>query len=553
MIEVTLDNLRPAPAHINSRKHDSDVKQLAASIKALGQLQPILIRPLDESTNTFEIVDGHRRYAAMKELANGCADAWVVTANVVHGIDDKAATEMSLAANVVREQLHPVDEYEAFAELVKQGMGVKEIAQAFAITQTQVKQRIALGDAIPEVREAWRNEKINTETFKAFANAPRDRQERVWATAQADGVDGWRVYSLLKNEVINRKHEISRWIDDARYKQAGGDITRDLFGDDDVYEHKELALTVAREALAEWKNAMLKEGWADVICPQLGDEVISNAYSYRAATPADYTWDSLENMDKAQDLEGYELRQWQQKHATPFYDPADMATHFLYVDENWHLHMPLRMKEEKKKEDKADEPVDSSIPASLKDDLDAVFTDEMAMTVMRNQALADALALNALVESFIGRSWGQPLTLRGELSKAHSPQAVAARSLKDLAFEKMTTIKRVKAIMNMSKKDVTLLRASLIASFILGTNNKGDLAKLVGPGVQIEHRWNDELKQRYFGALKKPQLIQWLDMFAGIQQPDSAKKSDLVAKCVECCTDWMPDELKPQKKSEVLE
>lgn len=554
MIEITLDCLRPAPAHINSRKSESDIKSLAASIEQLGQLQPILIRPLDPSTNTFEIVDGHRRYAAMKELANGCSDAYTVTANVVHDIDDRTAAEMSLAANVVREQLHPVDEYEAFAELVRQGMAIKEIAKAFSIGSQQVKQRIALGSAIPEVRQAWKDNKINDSIFKSFANAPESRQREAWDECQREGIDGWRIERILSDKVISTKAPLAKWVDQKEYKKRGGTITSDLFGDDHVFEDKELFNTMADEAIAKRRNELLEDGWGDVIATRLDGEVIDYySHRYQRLTPDHWVFESDEmaarNDALIEDGKLWEADRHRVENADPVYSPADKARGFVYIDQQGHevrglLDLKAAQKDSKSIAEVEEAPDNKGMSAALKAKLDAAYTAALATKIQISPAHADALMINAMIYNLGSQPWMQPIGLHGN---GTSKQAAAyARALLDKLLvwddKKVTLAKRLDRIMTMKPEDRDMLRAALVGAHLVGVNNQHEVAKVMKPDASYE--WNDELKEAYFKSMKKEELSAFInEREPNLTRPE-AKKGELVALAIKHCGDWMPEELR---------
>src|SRR5581483_4994406 len=73
---------------------DEDIRRLAASIRSLGLIQPILVRPLGKE---YEVVSGQRRYQACKVL--GLADIVAV----VRTLDDREAFEISVAENARRD------------------------------------------------------------------------------------------------------------------------------------------------------------------------------------------------------------------------------------------------------------------------------------------------------------------------------------------------------------------------------------------------------------------------------------------------------------------
>ena len=113
------------------------------SIRARGVLQPLLVRPRGSA---FEIVSGRRRYFAASRVAEeqGVPIEEVLLPCAVTADDgDADAVEASLIENVARAPMDELEEYEAFAKLLKQGRNVPDIAKTFGLTERYVKLRLA--------------------------------------------------------------------------------------------------------------------------------------------------------------------------------------------------------------------------------------------------------------------------------------------------------------------------------------------------------------------------------------------------------------------------
>jgi ParB family chromosome partitioning protein len=95
--------------------------ELADSIKVQGLLQPILVRPVGEHADRYEIIAGERRFRAA-QLA-GLTDVPVL----VKIVDDHAAAAMALIENIQREDLNPLEE----------AQGIHRLISDFAFTHEQ--------------------------------------------------------------------------------------------------------------------------------------------------------------------------------------------------------------------------------------------------------------------------------------------------------------------------------------------------------------------------------------------------------------------------------
>jgi ParB family transcriptional regulator, chromosome partitioning protein len=83
--------------------HDVELLKLADSIRALGLIEPIAVRPLPEEEGCFEILAGDRRWRAAR-LA-GLTEVAVI----VHTVDDQTAAAMALVENLQRQNLNPME------------------------------------------------------------------------------------------------------------------------------------------------------------------------------------------------------------------------------------------------------------------------------------------------------------------------------------------------------------------------------------------------------------------------------------------------------------
>lgn len=97
-----------------TRMDEGGLNELAASIKAQGVMQPILVRPIARSNNgvAYEIIAGERRFRAA-QLA-GLTEVPVL----VKDVDDQAAAAMALIENIQREDLNPLEEAQGIHRLI---------------------------------------------------------------------------------------------------------------------------------------------------------------------------------------------------------------------------------------------------------------------------------------------------------------------------------------------------------------------------------------------------------------------------------------------------
>ena len=280
--EIPLCRLALAPENVRKTPPDENAQaQLLASIEAHGLLKNLVARPDDPDANgveRFAVIAGGRRLTALQALAeNG-------TLHADHPVPCKIAAngnavELSLAENVSYLPMHPADQVVAFSQLARDGATVAAIAARFGVTERLVEQRLRLGNAAPELLDAYRAETIDLDTLKAFAvTTDHDRQRAVFerVTSQGYRPTAWQVKRLLTDERVPAGTAIARFVGVDAYETAGGPVLRDLFADE--YENgvwledpkllTELATQRLVAAAAElstrwkWAEAMLEVDWS---------------------------------------------------------------------------------------------------------------------------------------------------------------------------------------------------------------------------------------------------------------------------------------------------
>ena len=105
------------------RSFDTDeLKELAASIKSRGLLQPVIVRPHPDQPSRFQLIAGERRWRAAQ-----IASLHDISA-VISAFDDKEAAELSLIENIQRRDLSVIEEAEGYQALLdKHGYSQQEL------------------------------------------------------------------------------------------------------------------------------------------------------------------------------------------------------------------------------------------------------------------------------------------------------------------------------------------------------------------------------------------------------------------------------------------
>jgi len=152
--EVSGDSLHKLPVDLIERgkyqprvdMHNESLEDLAASIRAQGVVQPIVVRPL--AGGRYEIIAGERRWRATQ-----LAGLHEIPA-LVRDVPDREAISMALIENIQREDLNPIEEANALARLLQEfEMTHQEAADAVGRSRAAVSNLLRLLELEPGVKE----------------------------------------------------------------------------------------------------------------------------------------------------------------------------------------------------------------------------------------------------------------------------------------------------------------------------------------------------------------------------------------------------------------
>ncbi|MGD0942126.1 MAG: ParB/RepB/Spo0J family partition protein [Terracidiphilus sp.] len=155
---------------------DVSLRELAASIRSQGMLSPLLVRPLTE--NGFEIVAGARRYRAAQ-----MAESVTVPVRIVN-LSDAEALAAQLVENLIRAEIHPMEEAEGFARLLaleEPKYSIEQIGARVGKSAMFVASRLKLIDLVPAAVDAFYANEIGVGHALLLAKLPADQQEQALA------------------------------------------------------------------------------------------------------------------------------------------------------------------------------------------------------------------------------------------------------------------------------------------------------------------------------------------------------------------------------------
>ncbi|WP_085341068.1 ParB/RepB/Spo0J family partition protein [Aquidulcibacter paucihalophilus] len=257
---LPLKALQPSP--LNARRIDKKIAidELAASIEAHGLLQGLSV--VDVGSGKYQVSAGGRRLAALKLLLKRKAitSDFEVPCQIVPA---DLAEEASLAENVQRVAMHPLDEVEAFGRLAGEGQTEDAIAARFGATVRHVRQRLALAALSPTLKEALRKGELGLDAARAFCLiADHERQDAVFAIMTKPVSNAYAVRSYLTQGAVRVTDRLAKFVGVEAYEEAGGIVRRDLFDDSLVFlDSPDLLNELATAKLEEMRAPLLAQGW----------------------------------------------------------------------------------------------------------------------------------------------------------------------------------------------------------------------------------------------------------------------------------------------------
>lgn len=172
VLEVPISKISPNPYQPRREFTESEIQELAESIRAKGLLQPILLRKHGEG---YQIVAGERRFRATKSLGRT-----EIAAQVRDQLSDRDMMEMALIENLQRVQLNPIEEALAFEALINEyGMTHEELADQMGKSRSSVTNTLRLLKLEQEVRSLIQNGKLTAGHGRALLQTDPERQVKL--------------------------------------------------------------------------------------------------------------------------------------------------------------------------------------------------------------------------------------------------------------------------------------------------------------------------------------------------------------------------------------
>ncbi|MDX2507025.1 MAG: ParB/RepB/Spo0J family partition protein [Gammaproteobacteria bacterium] len=230
---VPVEFLQPGAYQPRIDMHPEALEELASSIKAQGVVQPIIIRPVGDTTSSgdqkYEIIAGERRWRA-SQMA-GLADIPAV----IRDVSDQAAIAMALIENIQREELNPIEEANALKRLIEEfNMTHQMAAEAVGRSRASVSNLLRLLELEPITRRLLENGDLEMGHARALLALKGEEQGYTARHVVSKGLSVRETERLIK-KILNPKEKFEKK-DDPNIRNLQQNLT-DKLGAKVMFQH----------------------------------------------------------------------------------------------------------------------------------------------------------------------------------------------------------------------------------------------------------------------------------------------------------------------------
>lgn len=251
---TTLPLCKIKPGAYNPRTTPGDVEGLAASIEADTLLHNLVVEPAGGRVPYRLVAGGETRFAALKLLQKrGRLPKDYETPVIIrHGLTEEDRKRLPIIENIHRQNLHPLDEADAWASLLEGGADLDDIAARTGWTVKTIRQRLTLHSLCAAARQALCEQQISLGQAQALSLGTTAVQEQI-VSQIAEGTY-WYDAEEIRDAILEQCPTVSMAL--FPLEQYDGRITEDWFSDDDsrYFEDTEQFMRLqaaAVEALAQ--------------------------------------------------------------------------------------------------------------------------------------------------------------------------------------------------------------------------------------------------------------------------------------------------------------
>ena len=164
--EISVSSIDPNPNQPRNLFDEDSLAELSASIKAIGLLQPVLVRP-SSTPDRFELIAGERRWRASKRAGLSTIPA------IVRVTDDVSSVEQALVENLHRQDLTPLEEAAAYQQLLEDfSMTHEQVAAKVGKSRSAITNSLRLLTLPPTIQQYLAEGRLSAGHAKALLGTP---------------------------------------------------------------------------------------------------------------------------------------------------------------------------------------------------------------------------------------------------------------------------------------------------------------------------------------------------------------------------------------------
>ena len=195
---LPIDQLRRGyyqPRHTGvNDSNDKQFTELVDSIRTLGIIEPIAVRPAPADNSSYEILAGDRRWRAAQSA--GLTEVPVI----VHSVDDVTAAAIALVENLHRQDLNPLDEATAIQRLISEfSLSQVQVGRLLGKSKSVISRSLGLLSLAEEVQQLIKTNQLDAGHARLLINLSGEEQIRL---ARQIVKQGWSVRDLERHKAL---------------------------------------------------------------------------------------------------------------------------------------------------------------------------------------------------------------------------------------------------------------------------------------------------------------------------------------------------------------